>query len=575
MGFLEYAWGVSFQKDDIKTRIVLEPELQQPKLTRDEAGFSVILPTPSVSEEKGVISFLGFEFPADPDGKAKVGRLFRACVFHLTTHTMMPAGEENADLFKRKKALVKAFSESIVNDTYVNAYIAAWHPNKLADIAFANSLAFSKMRHVDSIFNPATRIMTALLSKINVGMVKGTLYSKQEENAVNQLAATVGSLKEKIMASLAGEETELNELLNETANEITQTLESHGPILEAPSLQHTEQTGPCTIFVHHQKPSEFEIEMAFRKSLETLGGMLPTGDSVESCWRKESDVEALQAFNSWVHQRIREQKILEKIKEHTDYTKFKDVCFPDEDYTTYLRARALLQGGSRRLLDSLRVAADALDEDPRQEIGQLDLTEVIQKIASNSPRTDVFMQHEYLSRSYAWAILLDVSASMKIKGDVGRALAVCVAESAKELLMDPGAWTFFAFSDRLYVIKDSSEAYSRKVRARIGGLKFEGLTYMPDAIQVAGDILARRFDEQRFLIVLSDGWPYGYPNMSLALSESIRALEKKDVIVMGVGLESDRMENYFKVNCSVYDQKDLIKKFANIYFGASAAALVS
>jgi nitric oxide reductase activation protein len=139
--------------------------------------------------------------------------------------------------------------------------------------------------------------------------------------------------------------------------------------------------------------------------------------------------------------------------------------------------------------------------------------------------------------------------------------------------MDPGSWAFFAFSDHFYILKDVSEAYSRRVRARIGGLKFDGLTYMPDAIQVAGKILSQRFDEQRFLLVFSDGWPYGYPDMPLALSEAISSLEKKGVIVIGVGLESERMSDFFKINCAVYSQKDLIKKFAKIYVSASRAAL--
>jgi len=240
-----------------------------------------------------------------------------------------------------------------------------------------------------------------------------------------------------------------------------------------------------------------------------------------------------------------------------------------------MRARVLLRGGSRRLLDSLRIATDALDEDPGQEYGQLDLTAVVQMIASGRPRTDVFKRDEYLSKSFAWGLLFDASASMKVKGELGRAMAICVAEATKELLMDPGSWTFFAFSDRFYVLKDASEAYSRRVRARIGGLEFGGLTYMPDAIQVAGEILSKRFDEQRFLIVLSDGWPYGYPNMPKALSETISSLRKRGVIVIGVGLGTERMENFFKINTAIYNQKDLIKKFAKVYTNASIASLES
>lgn len=545
MGFLDYAWSISLQKDNMKARIRIDPKLQQPILTQDKAGFNVTLPLPSVSEEK-TISFLGYEFPADSSGKANVGRLFRACIFHLTTHTLMPVSDEQIASLTSKRSIVETFSKSLVNDVYVNAYISAKYPDKLADMAYANSLSFARMKPAENIFNPATRIMTALLSKVNIGTVKGVLRP-EEEKTVKQLTKKLGSLKKGIMLSLAGEETKIDEVMNTAANDITQILESVGPILEAPSLQYTEQSGPCTIFSYSEMPSEFEIKKIFRKSLETLGGTIPSEDSVESCWRKEANVEASQAFDTWFSQKAREKKILAKLEQHVECTRLKSVSFPAEDYTRYVRTRALVKGTSRRLLDSLRVAQDALDEDPRKLYGELDLTAVVQMMASGRPRSDVFKRDEYLSRSYAWSLLLDVSASMRVKGEHARAMAICIAESTKELLMDPGSWTFFAFSDQFYVLKDASEAYSRRIRQRIGGLKFGGLTYMPDAIQVAGEILAQRFDEQRFLIVLSDGWPYGYPNMPVALSETIRSLEKKGVIVIGIGLETERMKNYFDI----------------------------
>lgn len=570
MGFFDYAWSLSFQKDQMNTKIRLDRKLQLPTLTWDEFCFKIILPVPLVTEE-GSVSFLGYEFPA-VSGKTMAGRLFRACVFHLTAHTLMPIGDENAASRTSKCKLVEAFSKSLVNDTYVNTYISIKHPEMLADIAFANSLGFMKMKPVERIFNPATRIMTALLSKSNLGNVKGTLCP-DEENTVNYLEARLNSLKEKIGTSLNGKEVEVNGFFSEAENEIIRVLESHGPFLEAPSLPHTDQIGPHTVFSQYERGSDIEIEKNFKKSMEKLSGMIPSKESMESYWRKETDIEAIQAFDSWFHQRVREQKILTKIEKYIEGTRLKSFDFPDEDYAQYQKSRVLLRGGSRRLLDSLRAAQDALDEDPRKEMGQLDMTEVIQKVASQSPRTDVFMQNEYLSRSFAWGVLFDVSASMKIKSELSKALVICVAEATKELLMDPGSWTLFAFSDRFYILKDASEAYSRRVRARIGGLKFDGLTYMPDAIRVAGKILAQRFDEQRFLIVLSDGWPYGYPNMSLALSESIKSLEKRGIIVIGVGLENERMGEFFKISSVVYNQKDLIKRFAKIFVQASAAAL--
>jgi hypothetical protein len=568
MGFLDYASAISLQKDNLRARIRVDPKLQQPTLTRDDYGFNITLPVPFVSEE-GNTSFLGYEFQEEA-GRIKAGRLFRAAVFHLTAHTSID--DEIAVMLVPGNSLADIFSEALVNDVYVNTYISSSHGDSLADIAFANALAFESMKRLERIFNPSTRIMAALLMKVNVGAVKGEI-SSEEEDILSGLMPKIDGLRREATASVAGKENRLGEVFSETAKEVAQTLEHNGPILEAPSFPHTEQIGPCTVFTRFKAPSEIQVEEAFRRAFETLGKAPLLGEAIESCWKKETNVEALQAFDSWLHQRTREHRILTRIQKCTEGTRFKGIEFPEEDHTQYLRARMLLRGGSRRLLDSLRVAQDALDEDPRKEQGQLDLTEVIQKIASNSPRTDVFVENEYLSKSFAWGILFDASASMEVRGEVSRALAICVAEATKELLMDPNSWSFYAFNDSFYVLKDASEAYSHRVRARIGGLKFRGLTYMPDAMRVAGKILGQRFDEQRFLIVLSDGWPYGYPDMPAELAAVVTSLKKRGIIVIGVGVESERMSEFFKESCSVYDQKDLIKKFSNIYVKASATAL--
>ncbi|MCW4035379.1 MAG: VWA domain-containing protein [Candidatus Bathyarchaeota archaeon] len=559
----------------MKTGISIETMLNQPTLTQTSAGFDVTVPLPVVSvneetEEKSM-AFLGYNFLVDDDGKARVGRLFRACVYHLTTHTLMP--QTGKKLGKPKRvSILDRFVNSFVNDIYVNSYLAAWYPDKFADIAYANSLAYSRLRPVNKIFNPATRIMTALISKVNIGTIKGTLNS-EEEQAVNEITTKATTLKDEIMMALAMEGTDFGEAMINTANDITQTLENYGPILEAPSLPYTEYNGSCTILSKTGMPSDFEMEQTFRKSLETLGGTIPSEDSIESCWRKETNVEASQAFNTWLTQDDREKRMLSKLENAVAWTRFKSTSFPKEDYTTYLRAKEIVRGTIRRLLNTLCQAQDALDEDAGKLYGEMDMPAVVQMMTSGTPRQDIFKLDEYLKSSYAWSIVLDASASMRVKGEYGRALAICVAEAANELLKDHASWSFIAFSDQLHVLKYASEAYSRRVRARIGGLKFGGLTYMPDALHVAGELLAERFDEQKFVVVLSDGWPYGYKGIPLALSESITALERKGIMVIGVGFETDRMQNFFRRNAAVYDQRDLVKKFANVYVRTSENAL--
>ena len=413
--------------------------------------------------------------------------------------------------------------------------------------------------------------MTALLTKLNVGLIKGS-PGYQEAKTVNLLFNDLMALKESFIASLSGKSIKLDEIFDEKVKFIKSLLDPFGPFLEAPSFRHTESNGRCSIYSEVDSVGD-DFKALFVQALMALGDNIPTVDNIDQCWRPEQEAEALQAFNSDLYQKQREEKIISKIIPYVGYTNFKSVTIPEEDYTQYLRARSLVQGASRRLLDILRSAFNYLDEDPRQEMGQLDLTAVIQAMASNKPATDVFTLDEYLKPSFAWSIIFDVSSSMQVKGEYGRALAIAVAEAAKELMTDPTSWTFFAFSDKFYVLKDSGESYSKRVRARIGGLKFEGLTYIPDAITMAGKMLAKRFEEQRCLIVISDGWPYGYPNMSDALKKCVENLIRKSVIVLGIGVETDRMGNFFHLHSSIYTQKDLIKRFGGIYADASAKAL--
>jgi hypothetical protein len=570
LGFLDYAWMVSLQKDSTKVKMLQDEDLAQPTLELDNFGFTIKLPTAHFLQDEQ-ISFLGHKFPSSASGKSKLGRLFRASVFHLSTHTLAPFSKEKFTP-RTSDPITEAFAKSLISDIYVNAYLQERYPERLVDIAYANALAYQKIKSSERIFTSSTRLMAALLTKLNVGLIKGSLYSEQIQT-VNQLVKDLMALKGAFIASISDQKVKHEELIEEKIESIKHSLEPFGPFLEAPSLRHTESIGRCSIYTEAETTGSIDFESIFRCSLETLGGTVPSVDNMEECWRPEQEAEALQAFNSDQYQKQREEKILAKINPYSASTRFKSVSFPEEDYTQYLRARSLVQGASRRLLDILRSAFNYLDEDPRQEMGQLDLAAVIQSIASNKPATDVFFLDEYLKTSFAWSLIFDVSKSMQVKGEYGRALAIAMAEAAKELMTDPTSWTFFAFSDRFYIIKDSTESYSKRVRARIGGLKFEGLTYIPDAIHLAGKMLAKRFEEQRCLIVISDGWPYGYPNMTMALKECVDDLLKKGVIVIGIGVETDRVGNFFQLQASVYTQKDLIKKFGAVYAQASEKAL--
>jgi len=359
MGFLEYARTISFQKDKEKVKILLDSSLAQPTLEHDDQGFTIKLPKTQFLENNQIL-YLGQTFPYDKSGKSKVGRLFRAAVLHLTTHTLVPLPDVDIAPCP-SDSLVDAFVKSLFRDTYVNSYFQAWYPDRLIDIAYANALAYQKIKPVNRIFSSATRVMSAILTKMNVGEYKGKLDS-EEIQAVDAVQKDLLALRDTFLGSLAGEQINFEKLFAQELEKLRCILEPFGPFMECPSFPYTESLGRCSIYSEANLHMLSDVESVFVQSIEALGGSVPTVDNIEQCWRPEQEAEALQAFNSDQQQQERQQKILSKITPYIGWTRFKSVSFPEEDYTQYLRARSLVQGASRRLMDALREAVDVYDE---------------------------------------------------------------------------------------------------------------------------------------------------------------------------------------------------------------------
>ena len=564
MGFLDYASTLSLQKDPLRVKILLDHNLKYPTLTQEGQIPAVRFPEPRVTDE--AIEFLGYVFPQDEKWKSRVGRLFRATVTHITTHTLM----ELPPILKTRSHPAR-FTENLLGDLYVDTYIAEKHPERLADLVYANALAMTTVKRSERIFLPATRIMTALMFKVSVGGFKGNL-DRESIKIVEEVDTKLQETKSLFTRSLSTEEIDTDEL-EETAGWMVGQLRDFGPFVEIPCLPHTENASPCSIYTQPSTLEDSEIESHFLGAMEVRGRRV-SDDTMASYWEKEVDYECLQVFNSTVIQRKKEAKILSKLEKNLSSSRFKSIVIPPENYSEYLRTRQLIGGSSRRLLNRIVVATNFEFEDIRKKYGVLDLNDAIQVVASKSPRNDIFMRDEIMKSSFSVTILFDVSRSMKVSPMENRARALCIAEAVKDIITDSKSWAFYAFSDRLYVIKDGSEAYSRRVRARIGGVPFDGATYMPDSIIAAADFLNHNVEAQRIIFVLSDGYPYGYPDMDETLKETIETYEEQGFIIIGIGFDTDRMSKLFKYNAAVYSQKDLIKKVGSIFLLASREELI-
>ncbi len=144
MGFIDYAWATSLQRDDTKVKILQDPALTQPALENDGFGYTIKLPYVQKLEDGGFM-FLGYTFDGSNAGKSKMGRLFRASVLHLTAHTLEPLAKERV-ASNSQDSIVEAFTRSIINDFYVNTYITTKNPDRLYDIAYANAAAYQKTK---------------------------------------------------------------------------------------------------------------------------------------------------------------------------------------------------------------------------------------------------------------------------------------------------------------------------------------------------------------------------------------------------------------------------------------------
>jgi len=577
MELLEYAWSIFFEKDRMKTKLLVSPRFKSPRMYHDGVGVVTAFPEPEirkVSEDKEIVSFLGYNFPTDREGKRNLISLFRASVVHLGTHVLSSNFEDFEHWRVGKDPRLADFAAHLVEDVKVNAAITSRYPDKLVDIASANVLALKRLRKIDKLVNPATKCMAGLLIKTYTGLME--VKSQDEYILISRLSELLDGFKERAVLSLTDKNVKLKDEKVRIADEIYSTIENCGPITEAPALPYTEDIGSSSIFSSsYNVDFDITLEDDFKKCLSFLGGNLPLSDGTEQTWKKTAEIEAVQVHEAWQRQKEKEAKVLSKYQNFLGLTRFKSVEFPDQDYSEYLRIKSRCKSEARRLIESLLVARDAIDEDPRKLYGVLDLQEIIQVVASKSPRMDVFMLDENLSKSYSWVILLDASRSMRGVKDFAVELFQILADAANELIMDSESWALYAFNDHFWVIKDPKERYNTRIRSRIGGINFEGFTYMPDALSMAGEIIRSKGANLRLITIISDGWPYGYPNINTALSETLNTLQGGNVSVIGIGAKSRRMDFLFKSNCSVYTLRDMTKNFANLYIEASKVAAES
>jgi hypothetical protein len=563
LNFFDFVWSNVPQiskKTHNELKIVLHDELKYPYLGKDSCGFVLHLIKPKRLDKHHAF-FQGLKFNLqDPVHKKIIWYLFKASVYHLSLHARLSNFSVYSKWARGKQLNLSVYVLSLIEDAIINAHLRQSFHWMLPEIAYANAFSFLRMKDAKELSNDASRIMVSALLGFNVGKIKGEVSDE-----IRTDVEAITSILRKL-----GENPTVDERID-AANKIYESMAVYGEVFEVPSLLYTESHGTNDLFYEQRIPKDEEIQQHLPEALRAVNTEINDDAQLKTVLQNLKESEAYQAITAWQETENSRLKILENYATLGKDTLFEDFEFPQEDYSEFLRRREVLSSPIRRVLHMLRLLKNISGEDFRQESGFVDLQEAIQVIASKSQRTDIFSREELQTREDTWSILIDASQSLNMfKGEV-RGIALCLAEVARMLILNQNSWGMYAFNNKFYVVKDFSEKFDSRIKARIGGLTHGGFTYLPDAVLLAAQALTKRIEEARVLVIVSDFFPTGCSDAEEKLKENIKKIERMGVGVIGIGVNSRAVRQYLRVNCVVENPYDLMKKFTKAFLEYSAS----
>ncbi len=280
--------------------------------------------------------------------------------------------------------------------------------------------------------------------------------------------------------------------------------------------------------------------------------------------------QVIQLDDLWEENERIKNNILRRYKKHLKGLNFDAVVIPPGNIQAYERMKSKTLPMLRRIRQQLRLIANLTDDPKIDEIGYIDMQMAIQAIASEGATTEIYERDELRRGEEAWVILMDKSASMSLRFDLLQEFAVTVSESANELTSKSDAWAFYTFDNRFYILKDFKERYGQEIKARIGTIDHGGLSLLPDAIELAGRVLAEDPRERKFIFVITDGHPSGYEKIQEAFSKTVKKTEMAGITLIGIGV-TKTITRKFRNNARGTDLKQLAVKFITAYKAASSA----
>jgi hypothetical protein len=558
MNILEYAWSTFSSvsgADQDRFRLVLSEDAARPTVGLDGEGFLARLPVPR-PEKEGVVSVQGLFADADEQGWATLWRLFRASLYHAAFHVAHGDLKPLARWAKGKERSPAVFAISLLEDYRITLAAREEWPGVMKDVAFAAAVGSLRAVPLDDVESRGLRAASKLLLSLwGVRQAEGGRVD--EDRGILALTEKVRGMVENSVHDPA------SPLLAKAAD-LVYGLFDRTVLPQVPSFPHTEAHSGDSLFGPH-------LEAAKGKEAALVGGAL-AAIGVQGDPGLPDEPEFRDTYAALQDMHARRRKVREHYSKLIASTRLSGVVFPDGDYSAFLRSRAELAGPIRNIKNQVLAVRNVTDEETGKLSGQVDMPMAMQVVASGSQRSDVFVREEPILKDEAWAILVDasksvLSTSMKILG-----VATCLAEVASTVMKERSRWGLFGFNDSFQVVKDLDEGYTMEAKARIGGLSQRGGTYLPDALDVASRALNSRPVENKYLVVVSDCRPTGYAGIEEKLTETIREVDRKGIMMVGIGVDRPEVKKYFKVSSVLSTPYEMMKFFTRSYMELSGVA---
>ena len=260
-----------------------------------------------------------------------------------------------------------------------------------------------------------------------------------------------------------------------------------------------------------------------------------------------------------------EAKQLARYQKYGKNSNFDEIQINPENFGEFMRITNANASDLKRLRNTLRTLSFYVDSPAFEEIGLIEMPSAIQRVGSQCEEIECFEQDIPRKESENWVVVFDNSSSMKLKFEEMKKFIICLGETAEEINRDGGKWGLYSFNNKFLIVKDHRESYNQKVKARIGGLKSSGLSFISDAVDMGLKILQHDTKSvNKYLIIVSDGRILGSEQADNEFLRSLQRAKKQRINLIGIGTP-ENMRQHFAFTVDYTDTKRSVKKFIDSY----------